>query len=279
MKMPVAMHHPLAPALDQPAAQRAGDQAHQGEGRDDRADLEVAHPEAAGEHRQHRHQHPEADGDAEGDQAEDVAPRGAVRSGRGSGRARARPVTAPLSDRRRELGVAAAGRYREHASVATRNARRHRWRLTEPGAPGPRRGVRGDATPTARRRRRSRRPIAPPTRSVRRDRRPAEHPAACRRRRRRRPPRSPSPHPTPEFDRAVPPGLQVAAAWSWRVLLVVGRALRPRLAGPLPVRGLRSRSPSPSCSPRCCPRWPTGCAPGGCRAARRRRSPCSAAWP
>jgi putative heme transporter len=26
---------------------------------------------------------------------------------------------------------------------------------------------------------------------------------------------------TPEFDRAVPPGLQVAAAWSWRVLLVV----------------------------------------------------------
>jgi predicted PurR-regulated permease PerM len=27
--------------------------------------------------------------------------------------------------------------------------------------------------------------------------------------------------PTSEFDRAVPPGLQVAAAWSWRVLLVV----------------------------------------------------------
>jgi len=26
---------------------------------------------------------------------------------------------------------------------------------------------------------------------------------------------------TPEFDRAVPPGLQVAASWSWRVLLVV----------------------------------------------------------
>jgi putative heme transporter len=27
---------------------------------------------------------------------------------------------------------------------------------------------------------------------------------------------------TPEFDRAVPRGLQVAAAWSWRVLLVIG---------------------------------------------------------
>ena len=26
---------------------------------------------------------------------------------------------------------------------------------------------------------------------------------------------------TPEFDRAVPRGLQIAAAWSWRVILVV----------------------------------------------------------
>jgi putative heme transporter len=37
---------------------------------------------------------------------------------------------------------------------------------------------------------------------------------------------------TPEFDRAVPRGLQVAAAWSWRVLLVVGLvALLGWLAG------------------------------------------------
>ena len=33
---------------------------------------EVADPEAAGEHRQHRHQHPEADRHAEGDQTEYV---------------------------------------------------------------------------------------------------------------------------------------------------------------------------------------------------------------
>ena len=71
MKMPVASIVRSPGPGDQPTAERADDQAHQGEHRDHRADLGVADPEAAGEHRQHRHQHPEADRDAEGDQPED----------------------------------------------------------------------------------------------------------------------------------------------------------------------------------------------------------------
>ena len=72
MKMPVASTIRSPKRVDQPAAERAGDQPHQGERRDHRTDLEVADPEAAGEDRQHRDEHPEADRDAERDQAEHV---------------------------------------------------------------------------------------------------------------------------------------------------------------------------------------------------------------
>ena len=71
MKMPVAMTtRSLQRSISRPHS-GLDDQAHQGEGRDDRTHLEVADAEAAGEHRQHRHQHPEADGDAERDQSQD----------------------------------------------------------------------------------------------------------------------------------------------------------------------------------------------------------------
>ena len=104
MKMPDRQHDAFAELVDQPAAERAGDQPHQGERRDHGADLEVAHPEAAGEHRQHRHQDAEPDGDAESDQAEheDIARES---SGCRGSRSRTPPVCSPAQSAACAFGV------------------------------------------------------------------------------------------------------------------------------------------------------------------------------
>jgi hypothetical protein len=63
---------PLTEDLDQPTAERAGDQAHQRECRNDSSDFGVSDAEAPGENRQYRDQDAEADSDAERDKAEHV---------------------------------------------------------------------------------------------------------------------------------------------------------------------------------------------------------------
>ena len=65
-------HDSLAHQIDELAHERARDQAHEGERRDDGADLGVADTEAAHEDGQHGHDHAEADHHEERDEAENV---------------------------------------------------------------------------------------------------------------------------------------------------------------------------------------------------------------
>ena len=161
MKMPVASTVRSPIQLDQPTAERADGQSHQGEDRDHRADLGVADPEAAGEHRQHRHQHPEADGHAEGDQAQDQHVTGqggtlaqptadgcgeghrpSVQDGRGLRLTCTRiPWTSPAGRREEELDGSAALRSPDARSHRSRRARprpsRGRLRRSTPAAGDP----------------------------------------------------------------------------------------------------------------------------------------------
>ena len=91
-------------------------------------------------------------------------------------------------------------------------------------------------------------------------------------------PRPTSPRPTrAAFDRNVPRGLQIAASWAWRILLVAALVSGRRLDPPLPVRGRHPAGRRHPAGGDAVPGGQAAAPRGDCRERRPPPSRCSAA--